>query len=135
MATEGARFGVPIARTLGNCLSASSLRLLVASLGLATVQRMVLAADLVPAEALEAGGYVLCTVPAEALAGTLAELCERLAGHAPITIATTKTLLARIVAGSPESDEALLGRCYGSADFREGVAAFVARRPACWTGR
>ena len=63
------------------------------------------------------------------------ELCTATVISIPITIATTKTLLARIVAGSPESDEALLGRCYGSEDFREGVAAFVARRPARWTGR
>jgi len=135
VATVGARFGAPIARTLGNCLSTSSLRLLTAALGLPTVQRMVLLADLVPAEELEHSGYVLRTVKPEALEATLDDLCTRLAGYAPITMATTKVLLGRLVAGSTEPDEALLRRCYGSEDFGEGVAAFVAKRPARWQGR
>ena len=71
---------------------------------------------------------------AEAVA-TVVELCETLSGHAPITMAVTKTALGALVDGSLESDEALLRRCYGSDDFHEGVAAFVAKRPPAWRGR
>jgi enoyl-CoA hydratase/carnithine racemase len=133
--TPGARFGVPIARTLGNCLSAGNLRMLKEALGLPMVKRMLILAELVPAEELLASGFVLSIAAPEALDAEVAALCERIAGYAPITIAVTRTLLARLAEGVEESDEALIRHCYGSADFHEGVDAFVNKRPARWTGR
>ncbi|GJE52782.1 Short-chain-enoyl-CoA hydratase [Methylobacterium tardum] len=54
IAAAGARFGVPIARTLGNCLSSANLRRLTATLGLSSVKRMLLLADMPTAESRSA---------------------------------------------------------------------------------
>jgi enoyl-CoA hydratase len=133
IATPGARFGVPIARTLGNCLSAANLRRLTATLGTSLVTRMLLAAETPTAEELPPG-YVSVVAP-EQLDGHVAALCQRLAGHAPITMRVTKEALRRL-ATDPQADDAdLIRLTYGSEDFREGVAAFTAKRPPDWHGR
>lgn len=132
MATPGARFGVPIARTLGNCLSARNLRRLAATLGVPLVKRMLLLAETPPAESLPPG-YVT-VVPAADLDAQVAALCERLAGHAPITMAVSKELLRRVTLELDLSDEDLVRRVYGSADFREGVEAFTGKRAPAWRG-
>lgn len=134
VATPGARFGVPIARTLGNCLSAGNLRVLIAALGEPIVKRMLLLAELIPAEELLAGGYVLKVVDETVLDETVAQLADQIAGLAPVTLSVTRTLLSRLATGSDEPDEALIEACYGSADFAEGVAAFVAKRAPQWRG-
>jgi len=133
LATPGARFGVPIARTLGNCLSQANL--LVAMLGVPMVKRMLLLAELVPAEELTASGYVLKTVAAQELDDAVTALCEQLSGHAPLTMAASKAMVRRIVSDYEDDDQAIVEQVYGSADFREGVAAFVSRRAPHWSGQ
>lgn len=135
LATPGARFGVPIARTLGNCLSQANVRLLVATVGVPMVKRMLLLAEIVPAEELTANGYVLRTVAAEELDDAVTALCEQLSGHAPLTMAASKAAVARIISDFEDDDRAIVEQVYGSADFGEGVAAFVSRRAPVWTGR
>src|SRR5271169_6049222 len=63
VAASGARFGVPIARTLGNCLSAANLRRLCATLGVGWVKRMLLLAEMPTAESLLPIGYIEAVVP------------------------------------------------------------------------
>lgn len=133
--TPGARFGVPIARTLGNCLSIESVARLVAVLGVPTVKRMLLLADNLAAETLLPAGFVTEIVPPDALDARLSALAGQLAGHAPITMRVTKEAVRRLVAAGIPAAEDLVHETYGSADFREGVAAFVARRPPRWQGR
>ena len=48
IATPGSRFGVPIARTLGNCLSIANYARLVATLGASRAKRMLLLAETSP---------------------------------------------------------------------------------------
>jgi enoyl-CoA hydratase/carnithine racemase len=135
IATPGSRFGVPIARTLGNCLSMQNYTRLVAALGPALAKRMLLLADMVAAEEAQAGGFVLDVVAPEALDARIAELCGRLAQHAPITMRVSKEAIRRLLhAGLPDGDD-LVRAAYGSEDFREGVLAFVENRPAQWKGR
>lgn len=132
LATPGARFGVPIARTLGNCLSTSNLRRLSATLGVGMVKRMLLLAETPTAEEMPAG-YV-ATVPPEELDARIAEICTRLSGHAPLTLRATKEALLRLARDAVAEGADLIRLAYGSADFREGVEAFLAKRTPEWRG-
>src|SRR5271169_226603 len=87
IAASGARFGVPIARTLGNCLSAANLHRLCTTLGTSWVKRMLLLAEMPTAETLLPTGYIEAVVQPAALDAEVARLCERLLGHAPLTMA------------------------------------------------
>lgn len=133
IATPGARFGVPIARTLGNCLSAANLQRLAATLGASLVKRMLLLAETPTAEQLPPD-YV-SVIAADELDAHIAGLCERIVGHAPITMRVTKEALRRLAADPQAQDADLIRAVYGSRDFQEGVAAFVARRPPRWQGK
>ena len=135
VATPSARFGVPIARTLGNCLSVQNLAVLTAMLGTPMVKRMLLLAEMVPAEQLQSNGFVEAIAEPDALNACVDEYCERLAGHAPVTMAVTKQALSRLLAAADLVDGDLVRRAYGSQDFHEGVAAFVAKRAPQWIGK
>ena len=135
IATPGTKFGVPIARTLGNCLSVSNYARLVAALGPARTKRMMLMAENIDAEDALAAGFVMDIVAPEHIDRRAADICERLAGNAPVTLRVTKEALRRLQhVGIPDGED-LVRACYGSDDFHEGVEAFVAKRPPRWTGR
>lgn len=135
IATAGSKFGVPIARTLGNCLSVANYARLVAALGLARAKRMLLMAENVSAEDALAAGFLMDVLEPAALDARVAEICERLNGNAPITMRVTKEAMRRLqLAGLPDGDD-LIRACYGSDDFHAGVKAFVEKRAPQWTGR
>jgi enoyl-CoA hydratase/carnithine racemase len=135
IATPGSRFGVPIARTLGNCLSVANYARLVAALGAPRAKRMLLLAEnLTAAEGL-AAGFLTDIVEPSALEALIADICERLLQNAPVTMRVTKEAIRRLMhAGLPDGDD-LVRECYGSKDFRIGVDAFVAKRAPQWTGQ
>jgi enoyl-CoA hydratase/carnithine racemase len=132
IATPNARFGVPIARTLGNCLSIANLARLQAVFGAPRVKRMLLLAEMLGSEEALACGFLLQIVKAEEIDAAATQLCERLASLAPVTQSVVKEGLRRLVShGLPEGED-LVHRGYASLDFREGVEAFVARRTPVW---
>ena len=134
IATPASRFGVPIARTLGNCLSIANLARLGSVFGTQRVKRMLMLAEILSAEeALACGFLVQVCEPAE-IDAALAGLCERLTALAPVTQSVVKEGLRRLLAHDLPEDEDLIRRCYGSSDFREGVDAFVAKRSPVWKG-
>ena len=135
ISTQDARFGVPIAKTLGNCLSAGNVAWLVAHLGVNIVKRMLLLAELVTAPELLQQGYLLATYPAEALESEANQLAEKLMKLAPITQKSTKQVLARIIKNNLPDCSDLIRECYGSEDFKNGVAAFLDGKPPVWTGK
>ena len=57
---------------------------------------------------------------------------ERLAGHAPLTIRATKEMLRRLGDNPIADGTDLVREVYGSADFREGVDAFLTKRTPRW---
>ncbi len=136
IATASAQFGFPIARTLGNCLSMSNYARLVGLIGAQRVKEMVFLAKLMDAPGALAAGLVSEVVPdVAALHARATELAATVAGHAPLTLQVTKEALRRLQAGAAEeSIDDLIRLAYGSADFREGMAAFLEKRAPKWTG-
>ncbi len=138
IATVTARFGFPIARTLGNCLSMENYARLYAMLGPARVKDIVFTARLVEAEEGQRIGLYGELLPDHAaLMRRAGELARTIAGHAPLTMRATKEAMRRLTAATAEGLDGrdLVTLCYTSADFREGMEAFLGKRTPNWTGR
>jgi enoyl-CoA hydratase/carnithine racemase len=136
IATPDSRFGLPMARTLGNCLSMAGYAYFMDLLGPSRLKELMFTARLLSADEARTAGFVHEIVPPEGIESRVRELAERIAAHAPITLWVTKEAIRRIQAARPLPDgEDLIATTYGSADFREGVRAFVEKRPPRWTGK
>jgi enoyl-CoA hydratase/carnithine racemase len=134
IATPSAKFGVPIARTLGNCLSIANVARLVAAWGHSRVQRMLVAAEIIQAEEARACGYIAEVIDRD-IGAAADKRAAALASLAPVTQAVSKETLQRLLAHELPAAEDLIRRAYASDDFREGVAAFTEKRSPHWRGR
>lgn len=130
LADASARFGAPIARTIGNTLSAASIDLLAARIGEAFVQRMLIGAEVVTTEALVASGFVR-QVEADDLETEALALVDHFTDLAPMSVAAAKRLIARRRAASRATfsvdDEDVLDAVYGHPDLHERVRTFLKR--------
>jgi enoyl-CoA hydratase len=133
---SSARFGMPIGRTLGNCLSMSNYTRLVSLLGPARVKDIIFTARLVGAGEAHAAGLLSEVLPDHAaLLSRANELARTVASQAPLTLRATKEALRRIREKmTPQEDHDLILMCYMSRDFREGMDAFLNKRTPKWTG-
>ncbi len=137
VATPDSSFGIPVARTLGNCLSAASYSRLVDLLGPGVVKDLLLTGRFIPASEALMLGLANRIEPSESIDAAVREYASRIAANAPLTIKATKEMIRRIMATRrlpPGEDHDVVAMCYSSRDFREGVEAFVAKRPPKWTG-
>ena len=137
IAAKSARFGFPVARTLGNCLSMQSYARLAALLGPARVKDIVFQARLIEAdEALRIGLVGELVEDGAALMARAEEVARQVASHAPLTLQATKEALLRLRPTIPhgEGDDLVL-MCFLSEDFREGMDAFLNKRKPVWKGR
>ncbi len=136
IAAGNARFGFPVARTLGNCLSSGNYARLSALLGPARVKDMIFRARLVEAsEALAIGLVSEVVADPAALMPRASELARLVASHAPLTLQATKEALLRLRPTLPAgSGDDLILMCYMSQDFREGMEAFLNKRAPRWKG-
>ncbi|MHB8613608.1 MAG: enoyl-CoA hydratase/isomerase family protein [Candidatus Dormibacteraceae bacterium] len=135
--TPSARYGFPIARTLGNCLSMTNYTRAAALVGFARLKDLIMRARLMDAGEMLACGLLSEITPDEAsLTGRAQSLAEEVAALAPLTLWATKEALRRVRdTMMPEGgDSALIIKCYTSRDFKEGVDAFLAKRKPVWMG-
>ncbi|MEL6576962.1 MAG: enoyl-CoA hydratase-related protein, partial [Pseudomonadota bacterium] len=131
------KFGFPIARTLGNCLSVRNLARLSALMGAGRVREMIFTARLIEAEEAARIGLVTEVLPdADAVAARADALARQLAEMAPLTLRATKEGLRRAFADGPGADDAdIVALAYMSEDFKEGMDAFLSKRRPAWKGK
>jgi enoyl-CoA hydratase/carnithine racemase len=138
VATPESSFGIPIARTLGNCLSGASYSRLVDLMGPAVVKDLLFTGRLIGAVEAQGLGLVTRIVPAEEIGAAVHRLATDIAENAPLTLRATKEMIRRVLAKrrlAHGEDADLVELCYTSADFREGVSSFLAKRKPNWSGR
>ncbi len=130
------RFGVPIARTLGNCLAMSNYVRLAALIGPARLKEIIFTARLIDSAEARAIGLLSEVLPDHAaLQSRAEELARTVAGNAPLTLRVTKEALRRIKEKmTPDEEKSMILTCYMSRDFREGLDAFLNKRTPKWTG-
>jgi enoyl-CoA hydratase/carnithine racemase len=137
IATPNLKFGFPIARTLANCLSAANIARVALVTGVPRAVDMLMTTRLIEADEALAIGLVneVCDSP-EALMQRALALGAQIAEQAPLTMHAGKEVVRRMrerFAGIDDKD--LIALCYGSADFREGLDAFLAKRKPQFKGR
>jgi enoyl-CoA hydratase/carnithine racemase len=129
--SDRARFGVPVSRTLGNCLSIANTARMVDLLGPALTRDLLLSGRMIGAHDAMRAGLVSAMVPSKDLEQETIKIAAELSTRARSTIAATKAMLLRLrdhrlpPAGSADD---VIRACYGSPDFKEGVKAFLEGR-------
>jgi enoyl-CoA hydratase/carnithine racemase len=139
-ATPDAQFGVPVARTLGNCLSLRNARRVASAWGAMRAKEMLFTGRLFSAEEALRAGFLTAIVPEEHLLSTVREVALGIAQNAPLTVWAEKEAFRLIdLAAEQALDESgfeeVIRRVYGSEDFAEGVRAHTEKRRARWRGR
>lgn len=134
ISSDDLRYGFPIARTLGNCLSVGNLARLAELLGASRTREILMTSRLIRID--EALSIALVHECVEDPMARAHELSEQLCKHAPLTMAASKEGLRRLREHAAEvQGDDLIVQCYTSEDFREGMDAFLAKRAPEWKGR
>lgn len=136
LCTPSAKFGSPIARTIGNTLSATSLARIQECFGRRRAGEMLLTGRLFDAGEAHQAGFVTDVVEPAAMEKRLAEVLDAIRACAPLSLRSFKEIERRLDAAVAALDvDDIYREVYGSADFRHGVDAFLNRRPAIFEGR
>ena len=136
IASDDSQIGIPIARTLGNVASSGTFARIVNLIGPARAKEMIFTGRLFSAQEAAAMGLVNRVVPKASLASEVMTLATQVAANAPLTIRATKEMTRRLMdeRATDRRDDDLIEMCYMSADFKEGVTAFLSKRKPVWTG-
>jgi len=135
-ATPASRFGVPVARTLGNCITLKNYRHLVEAFGAMKTKEMLFTARLLPASDALQSGFLTAIVDAEQLMAHVTEVARQMSSLAPLTLWATKEAQRRLNAAQEAIDyDDVIARVYSSADFAEGVQSYLEKRKANWRGQ
>jgi enoyl-CoA hydratase/carnithine racemase len=138
VATPDASFGIPIARTLGNCLSGATCARMLDLMNAGVVKDLLFTGRLITGEEAKTLGLVNRLVAADDLDRAVRTLASEIAANAPLTLRATKELIRRVLAKrrlAAGEDADIVEMCYTSRDFREGVDAFLAKRKPVFSGK
>ncbi len=135
-ATPASRFGVPIARTLGNCITLKNYRHLVDSFGAMRTKEMLFTGRLLTASDALQGGFLTAIADEEQLIAHVTEVAQQISALAPLTIWSVKEAQRRLNAAEEAVDfDDVVARIYSSSDFAEGVRAYLEKRKPNWRGQ
>lgn len=135
-ATSASRFGVPVARTLGNCITLKNYRHLANTFGAMRAKEMLFTGRLLTAEDALQCGFLTGITDEEALFAQVTEVAQQISSLAPLTIWATKEAQRRLYAAEAAIDfDDVIARVYSSADFTEGVQAYLEKRKPQWHGQ
>jgi len=131
------KYGFPIARTLGNCLSVANLSRISSLIGMGRTREIIFTARLIESDEAHAVGLVSEVLDdAQSCRERANELAELMATHAPITLRSTKEAMRRLrEEGTRAEGTDLVVDAYMSDDFKEGIEAFLGKRKPEWKGR
>jgi enoyl-CoA hydratase/carnithine racemase len=136
LGAPSAKFGFPIARTLGNTLSTRNYARLAAMIGIARTKDIILLARLMDAEEMRAIGLLNEVTTEEGLYARAEEVARTAASHAPMTVRSAKQELNRVLRHwAPRSSSQHVVQAYTSEDFREGIDSFLTKRKPRWRGK
>lgn len=133
--SDDSRFGIPVSRTLANLPAMPNITRLVTLVGPAHAKEMLFTARLWDADEALAKGLVTEVHPREQVEERVSELCELLASRAPLTMWGVKETIRRIFEATVPPGADLIETVYGSDDFREGMQAFLEKRPPVFRNR
>lgn len=138
LADENLRFGVPIAKTLGNCLSMANVSRLIDFVGVTKTKELLMLGRWVKSQEALDLGLVNGVYTSDALDSEKNNLIQELLKLAPLTLRSSKVAVRRILQErrvNPEFGEDYIQQCYTSEDFHNAVEAFLAKKPYTWLGR
>ena len=138
VAAEGARLGLPEAK-LGLLPGGGGTQRLPRLVGRNKAKELLMTADWITAEEAKALGLVNRVVPAAELLPAAHALADRILERAPLAVRMAKQLvndgLDASLATAITQEMGMTATLYDTADAREGIAAFIEKRPPVFTGR
>jgi enoyl-CoA hydratase/carnithine racemase len=143
IATRDARIGIPSAR-LGIVVNFENVQRLVLLAGIAGAKEVLLTGRTYSGDEAAAAGLVNRSVETSQLDQEVADLCETLAGAAPLAIQGSKRAIQAVIdylsaarARDPEAVadvDRLVTEAYASRDLSEGLSALAEKRPPRFEG-